>query len=91
MNKKQNEIIEFLSKFKSCNEEQLIFFTNCTKHDINYLLTEKLILKDKDTRLLYKSKEFKTSRDQNNRRLPRKVSYNLYRNLKITRYRRIYC
>ena len=53
MNKKQNEIIEFLSKFKSCNLEQLIFFTNCTKHDINYLLTEKLILKDKDTRLLY--------------------------------------
>ena len=53
MNKKQNEMLQFLSKFKSCTEEQLIFFTNGTMQDINYLLTSNLIIKDEKTKLLY--------------------------------------
>ncbi len=53
MNKKQNEMLQFLSKFKSCTEEQLIFFTNGTMQDINYLLTSNLIVKDERTKLLY--------------------------------------
>ena len=53
MTKKQNEMLQFLSKFKSCTEEQLIFFTNGTMQDINYLLTSNLIVKDERTKLLY--------------------------------------
>lgn len=53
MTKKQNEILEFLSKFKSCNEEQLKFFTNCTIQDINFLISSNLIVRDEKTRLLF--------------------------------------
>lgn len=53
MTKKQNEMLQFLSKFKSCTEEQLIFFTEGTKQDINYLITSNLIVKDEKTKLLY--------------------------------------
>lgn len=53
MTKVQNNILQFLSKFKSCSEEQLIFFTNCTIQDIQYLISSNLILKDERTKLLY--------------------------------------
>lgn len=53
MTKKQNQIIEFLSKFKSCTEEQIIFFTNCTVQDINCLLSLNLIAKDSKTEALH--------------------------------------
>ena len=53
MTKKQNEMLQFLSKFKSCTEEQLIFFTEGTQQDINYLLTSNLLVKDEKTKLLY--------------------------------------
>lgn len=53
MTKKQNEMLQFLSKFKSCTEEQLIFFTGGTRQDINYLLTMNLLIKDEKTKLLY--------------------------------------
>lgn len=53
MNKKQNEVLQFLLNFKTASEEQLIKLTNCSVQDINYLLTNKLILKDKDTNLIY--------------------------------------
>ena len=49
----QNNILHFLSKFKSCSEEQLIFFTNCSTQDISYLLKNNLIVKDDKTKLLY--------------------------------------
>lgn len=53
MTKVQNNILEFLSKFKSCSEEQLIYFTNCTTKDIKYLISSNLIIKDERTKLLY--------------------------------------
>jgi len=53
MTKVQNNILQFLSKFKSCSEEQLIYFTNCTTKDIKYLISSNLIIKDERTKLLY--------------------------------------
>ena len=53
MNKKQNEVIQFLLKFKTATENQLIKLTNCNMQDINNLLTNKLIIKDKETGLIY--------------------------------------
>lgn len=49
----QNNILRFLSKFKSCSEEQLHLFTNCSPQDISYLLKNNLIVKDDKTKLLY--------------------------------------
>lgn len=53
MNKKQNEVLQFLLTFKTATEQQLIKLTDCNIQDINYLLTNKLIMKDKDTNLIY--------------------------------------
>ena len=46
MTKNQERILEFLRKFKSCTEEQLIFFVKCTIQDIKYLININLIVKD---------------------------------------------
>lgn len=53
MTKVQNSALQFLSKFKSCSEEQLMFFTNCSIQDIQYLISSNLIIKDERTKLLY--------------------------------------
>lgn len=53
MTKNQNDIMQFLSKFKSCSEEQLIFFTGCSLQDINYLIASNFIVKDEKTKLLH--------------------------------------
>ena len=53
MNKSQNEILQFLSKFKSCTQNQLLFFTKCTIQDINYLLNSNLIVKDEKTKIFH--------------------------------------
>ena len=53
MTKAQNSVLQFLSKFKSCSEEQLMFFTNCSIQDIKYLISSNLIIKDERTKLLY--------------------------------------
>lgn len=45
MNKKQNEIIQFLLKVICCKENQLIDFLDCSKEDINVLLNSKIIIK----------------------------------------------
>ena len=51
MTKKQNEMLQFLSKFKSCTEEQLIFFTGGMMQDINYLMKVTMFKnKEKDRR-----------------------------------------
>lgn len=46
MTKTQNNILQFLSKFKSSTEEQLKLFTKCSEQDINYLITTNLIVKE---------------------------------------------
>ena len=53
MTKTQNNIIQFLSKFKSCSQEQLIFFTGCSIQDINYLISSNFIVRDLKTNLLH--------------------------------------
>lgn len=53
MTKTQNNVLQFLSKFKSCSEEQLMYFTNCSIQDIQYLISSNLIIKDERTKLLY--------------------------------------
>ena len=53
MIKKQNIILQFLSKFKSCTVEQLLFFTKCSLQDINYMISENFIIKDEKTGLLH--------------------------------------
>lgn len=45
MNKKQNEIIQFLLKVICCKENQLIDFLDCSKEDIKVLLNNKIIIK----------------------------------------------
>ena len=53
MTKTQNNIMQFLSKFKSCSQEQLIFFTGCSTQDINYLISSNFIVRDLKTNLLH--------------------------------------
>lgn len=53
MTKKQNEVLQFLLVFNTATVKQLIQLTNCTVQDINYLLSNKLIEKDKKTNFIY--------------------------------------
>ena len=53
MTKTQNNIMQFLSKFKSCSQEQLIFFTGCSIQDINYLISSNFSVRDLKTNLLH--------------------------------------
>ena len=53
MTKNQNNIMQFLSKFKSCSHEQLIDFTGCSVQDINYLIASNFIVFDEKTKLLH--------------------------------------
>lgn len=53
MTKNQNIALQFLSKIKSCSDEQLIFFTGCSNQDIKYLITSNFIVKDAKTNLLH--------------------------------------
>ncbi len=45
MNKKQNEIIQFLLEIICCKENQLINFLDCSKEDVKMLLNNKIIVK----------------------------------------------
>lgn len=53
MTKKQSEVMQFILNYKTATEEQIIKLTDCSKQDISYLLTNKLILKDRDSGLIY--------------------------------------
>lgn len=53
MTKKQSEILQFLGKYKSCTDEQLLFFSGCTIQDINYLISSNFIVRDEKTKLLH--------------------------------------
>ena len=52
MTKNQNEVLQFLSKFRCATEEQLKFFTKCSIQDINYLIESNLIKRDEKTNLI---------------------------------------
>lgn len=53
MTKKQNEVMQFMLNFKTATEEQIIKLTKCNVQDISYLLSNQLIIKDKETGLIY--------------------------------------
>ena len=53
MTKNQNNVMQFLSKFKSCTQEQLIEFTGCSSQDISYLSASNFIVLDDKTKLLH--------------------------------------
>ena len=58
MNETQRQISKLLWTFESLKQEHVIKICNCTESDINYLISKKVIEKDKNTRLLkYKNKE----------------------------------
>ncbi len=53
MTRNQNNIMQFLSKFKSCTQEQLMNFTGCSVQDIKYLIAANFIVLDEKTKLLH--------------------------------------
>lgn len=53
MNKKQSEVLQFLLQFKTAREDQLIKLTECSKVDIDYLLSNKLIVKNSNPDVYY--------------------------------------
>lgn len=53
MTSNQNNALQFLSKFKSCSKEQLMFFAECSVQDINYLIASNFIVLDEKTKLLH--------------------------------------
>lgn len=53
MTKKQNEVLQFLLNFKTAREDQITKLTNCTKSDIEYLLSNKLIVKNNNPDVYY--------------------------------------
>ncbi len=58
MNDKQKTIAKLLWDFNSLREEQIIQICECTKNDINYLIANKVIARDKNTGILkYMGKE----------------------------------
>lgn len=53
MTKKQNEVLQFLYDFKTAREDQIIRLTKCNKADIDYLLSNKLIIKNEKPAVYY--------------------------------------
>lgn len=53
MNKKQNEVLQFLLNFKTAREDQIIKLTKCTKADLDWLLSNKLIVKSNNPDVYY--------------------------------------
>lgn len=57
MNKKQKQIAKLLWDFHSLREEHVLKICNCSESDINYLIANKIVTKDKDKILRYSNKE----------------------------------
>lgn len=52
MNDKLKQILNLLWTFESLKEEHILKMCDCTKKDINYLITRKAISKDKETNII---------------------------------------
>ena len=52
MNEKQKQISKLLWDFESLREEHILKICDCSESDINYLISKKVITKDKDTKIL---------------------------------------
>lgn len=58
MSEKHKQIIKLLWDFQSLREEQIIKMCKCNENDINYLIAQNAITRDRDTKILkYKGKE----------------------------------
>ena len=58
MNDKQKQIVKLLWDFSSLREEHIFKICNCTENDINFLIANRAIIKDKKTKILrYSNKE----------------------------------
>lgn len=58
MNERQNKIVKLLWNFQSLREEHLIKICNCTTNDIDYLISQKILARDKDSKIIrYQGKE----------------------------------
>lgn len=58
VNDKQKQIAKLLWDFESLREEHVLKICNCTENDINFLIANKAITKDKKTKILkYSNKE----------------------------------
>ena len=52
VNEKLKQISKLLWDFESLREEHILKICNCSESDINYLISKKVIIKDKDTKIL---------------------------------------
>ena len=58
MNDKHKQILKLLWDFQSLREENILKICNCTESDINFLIANKVIVKDKYNKILkYNGKE----------------------------------
>lgn len=58
MTGKQNKILKLLWQFQSLREEHIIKLCNCRTNDIDLLLAQKTLIRDKDTNIIrYKGKQ----------------------------------
>lgn len=58
MNNRQNKIVKLLWDFQSLREEQLIKICKCTITDIDYLVAQKILVREKDSKIIrYQGKE----------------------------------
>lgn len=53
MNEKQTKITKLLWDFQSLREEHLLRLCNCTRNDIDVLIVNKVICRDKKTNIVY--------------------------------------
>ena len=51
MNDKQKQIVKLLWDFSSLREEHIFKICNCTENDINFLIANRAIIKDKKTKI----------------------------------------
>ena len=63
MNEKQKQISKLLWDFESLREEQVLKICKCTENDINYLISKKIITKEKDTKILKYNNKMINSRN----------------------------
>ena len=56
MNSKQREVLQFFLNFKTAREDQVIRLTKCNKADIEFLLTNKYIEKNKEPEVYFEKK-----------------------------------
>ena len=65
VNDKQKQISKLLWDFQSLREEHVLKICNCTENDINCLIANKVLIKDKNTKIL----NYNNKQEVNNRNI----------------------